>query len=909
MLMPRPRHAPRGSTRSADLPPLLLRPVVLRPRGARRWSLGLAVAALGAVAAISGFAPGVRAQVSGDDGLGPTRGVFIPGRAVAGEADGTAVELNPGQLAQLTDTSLVVVGDHASSSAALPGRGVGLLLGTRLWSRSYGGLGLQGVGATDAAGLASRTKLQFGYALRLGRSFGLGVSWAHLFGAAYGGVDTFDAGASWRFGRYAALGVVAQDLGRPRDIPRAWTSELAIRPLGTDRLELAAAAVHVEGRPWRAVAPRFRLQARIADGLRPFAEVESLAGTPAGAAAGSGPHAFASGADYLVTAGLWIEFDHLGGGLAARTVRTGAAGGDAWGGSFLLRVSGDRNLPLVDTAHVERVSVAKVRSDRQFLTLVTQLRAMAADDSVVGVVVKIEDLELGVARIEELRDLLAVLRARGKKVFAYSVFPSTREMYLASACDRILVHPAGGLSMNGLSQQVTFYKEAMDHLGVEVDLVRIAEFKGAMEPFIMNRQSEPVRQNKTQLLDDVFNRLVTEIAGGRQHAGGGAAAQLSPEKLRTLIDRGLFTPREAEAEGLIDAVRDEWEVGAYVGQLLGRPGIDVRDRDPSPAHPPAWKNRRLAVVLVDGTIADAVGQDLPFDLGSVAGADTLIQALEQCRQDSSIAAVVLRVNSPGGSAFASDVIARAITRVRAAGKPVVVSMGDYAASGGYYIAAPGDVIFAEPSTITGSIGIFAFKADAQKLLANLGVSVETLRRGEHADFASPYRPWTDAEKTLIADKIRYFYNLFLATVESGRKSRGITAARADQLGRGQVWSGAQAMKLGLVDRPGGLSAAIDFAVSLTHLPPAGGTLPEMVVWPRPRSNLVQRLVGLGARAATVLVEEDAAIPATAGDVAPGLLLNTAARAAVLPLLRLLAPLLVEGGDGVQARLPFDLEIH
>ena len=905
MMIPRPRHAPRGSSSS-----LVLRPPPARRRFSRSRTATIVV--LGAAAALGGvapvFAPDARAQVAGDDGMGPTRGVFIPGRSLAGDADGTAVELNPGQLAQLADTSLVVVGDHAASSAALPGRGVGLMLGTRLWSRSYGGLGLQGVGASEPAGLASRTKLQFGYALRLGRSFGLGVSWAHLFGATYGGVDTFDAGASWRFGRYAALGAVAQDLGRPRDIPRAWTSELAVRPLGTDRLELAAAAVHVEGRPWRAVAPRLRLQARVADGLRPFAELESLTGAPAaGAAAGSGPRAFSSGADYRVTAGLWIEFDHLGGGLAARTVRTSAAGGDAWGGSFLLRLSGDRNPPLVDTLHVERVSVAKVRSDRQFLTLVTQLRAMAADDSVVGVVVKIEDLELGVARIEELRDLLAALRARGKKVFAYSVFPSTREMYLASACDRVLVHPAGGLSMNGLSQQVTFYKEAMDHLGVAVDLVRIAEFKGAMEPFIMNRQSEPVRQNKTQLIDDVFNRLVTSIADGRRHAGGGAASQLSPEKLRTLIDRGLFTPREAEAAGLIDAVRDEWEVGSYVGQLLGRPGIDVRDRDAAPAHSPAWKSRRLAVVLVDGTIADAVGQDLPFDLGSVAGADTLIQALEQCRQDSSIAAVVLRVNSPGGSAFASDVIARAITRVRAAGKPVVVSMGDYAASGGYYIAAPGTVIFAEPSTITGSIGIFAFKADVQKLLANIGVSVDTLRRGEHADISSPYRPWTDAEKTLIADKIRYFYNLFLATIESGRKSRGITAARADQLGRGQVWSGAQAMALGLVDRVGGLSAAIDHAVSLTHLPPAGATLPELVVWPVPRSSIVQKLVGMGSR---VLGEEEVdGAPPGAGGLTHGWLLNAPARAAIVPLLRLLAPLLIEGGDGVQARLPFDLEIR
>jgi protease-4 len=882
----------------------------------------LAVLALAPVSPARGQAAGPGAGLAqGDDGYGPTRGVFIPGRTIAGDADGTAVELNPGQLAQLADSSLVLVGNQSSAQDALPGRGVGLLFGGRLWSRSYAGIGLQGVGANGGATPASgRTKFQLAYALRLGRSLGVGVSWGHLFGSSgYGGVDTFDAGASWRLARRAALGIVAQDLGRPRDLSRAWTGELTIRPLATDRLELAAAAVHVEGRPWRSVAPRFRLQGRVADGLRPFAEVESVPGARDFALAGA--------ADYRITAGLWVDFDHLGGGFAARTVRSGGAGGDAWGESLLLRVNGDRFAPLIDGAHVERVSVAKIRSDRQFLALVARMRALAIDDAVVGVVLKIEDLDLGMARIEEVRDLLGDLRARGKRVFAYSVFPSTREMYLASACDRILVHPAGGVSINGLSQQVTFYKEAMDHLGVEVDLVRIAEFKGAMEPFIMNRQSDPVRQNKDQLLDDIFNRLVAAIAEGRRRAGGGAAAasSLSAEKLRALIDRGLFTPREAEAAGLIDAVRDEGELAGYVAQALGRPGIAIRDPDPAPAHPRAWGNRRLAVVLVDGTIVDAASQQLPFDLGEVAGADTLGAALEQCRKDASIAAVVVRVNSPGGSAFASDVIAREITRVRAAGKPVIVSMGDYAASGGYYISAPADAIFAEPSTITGSIGIFAFKADARKALATVGVSVDNYRRGAHADLSSPYRPWTEDEKKLVGDKIRYFYDQFLATVERGRKSHGVSAARADQLGRGQVWSGSQALGFGLIDRTGGLGAAIDHAARLVQLPMAGGALPELVVWPRPRSNLVQQLVGLGTSAWTSDTEiegdagraTDEAAPMTPGELTAGLLMTPAARATWRPLLGLLAPLVIDSarapgaaaGGVVQAGMPFDIEIR
>jgi protease-4 len=856
------------------------------------------------------------------DAYDATRGVFIPWRTIAGDADASAVELNPGQLGQLNGSSLILVGNPSSQNDALPGRGVGLLFGSQLWSHNYFGIGLQDVGQSAAPVLGGRTKFQLGYALRVGRTFGIGISWAHIFGSAYDGADALDAGASWRLARGVALGVVAQDFNQSHGLSRAWTGELAIRPLGTDRLEVSAAAVHVEGQSWHAVAPRFRLAARVADGLRPFAEVESLPGTQ--------DYALSSAADYRVTAGLWLDFDHLGGGGAVRHLRTDAPGGDAWGGSVFLSISGDRFPSLVDTRHIERVDLAKIHSDRDFLALAVQLRGMAADDAVAGLLLKVEDLELGLARIEEVRDLLAALRARGKKSIAYVVYPGTREMYLASACDNIVIHPAGSVAMNGIAQETTFYKDVMDRLGVSVDLVRIAEFKGAMEPFILNQQSEPVRDNKNRLLDNVFDRLVASIAEGREHArrsaahGAGEGAQMTDAKVRALIDRGGLTPTEAQTEGLVDAVRDEGELNVYIGQASGHPGISVRGVDSSPVHPPAWKNRRLAVILVDGTIVDSDSQQLPFSLGSVAGADSLVAVLEQCKNDRSIAGVVLRVNSPGGSAFASDVIARAITRVRAAGKPVVVSMGDYAASGGYYISAPADVIFAQPSTITGSIGIFSFKVDVQKLLARVGVSVEIYRRGTHADLLSPFRPWTDDERKLVSEKIRYLYDLFLTTVGNGRKAKGVTAERANDLGRGQVWTGAQALGLGLVDQSGGVIPAIERAAQMARLRPEGGPLPELVVWPRPRSTIVEKALGIagakalashtdeddgagavdaGAAEATPLTPAEAAAALLAGPGAPG-----SASAAGRALLRVLGPVLTASG-GPQARLPFDMEIR
>ena len=530
-----------------------------------------------------------------------------------------------------------------------------------------------------------------------------------------------------------------------------------------------------------------------------------------------------------------------------------------------------------------------VEDDAAFVELVRRLRGLAADASVVAVLLKIDEVPLGLGRIEELRDLVAALRARGKRVYAYGSFPTTRGYYLATACDGIVLHPAGSLSLTGFAQTVTFYKHAMDTLGVNVDLVRIGEFKGAMEPFIMNEQSAPVRANKNDLLDDVFKRLVTAVA--RARTGGGRV--LDEARVRVLVDRGLYSPYEAQLVGLIDAVKDDDELEGWLRVTLGRPRVEIRDPDTSPRQAP-WPSRHVAVVLVDGTIVDGKSQRLPFDLGAFTGSDTLVAALEQCRRDSAVGAVVLRVNSPGGSAFASDLVARAIAKLRREGKPVVVSMGDVAASGGYYISAPADAIFAEPSTLSGSIGIFGYKVDVRKLKGTLGLGVETNRRGQHADYLSPYRPWTDVEIKMAAEQIRHFYDLFLGTVADGRRARGLTRARVDEIGRGHVWTGAEAQGLGLVDQMGGVSAAIDLAARLGHVPLERDGLPALQILPRAEGGLLRQLAG---QANAQSNDNDDALFAR---------LSQSGTAAAL---RLLAPFLLGTGTGIEARIPYDLDLR
>jgi protease-4 len=843
-----------------------------------------------AIALLAGRGGTARAQ-SADPEARPTRGAHVAGASRAGDADPTAVQENPAQLGLLPAGGLTVAADLWSQSAPLPGRGGGAFAGTPF---AHGGLGLgvTYVAATPRLGVEAHTTMQLGYGLRLGQSAALGASWVHVWGSAWGGANSFDLAASARAGRHVALGLVVEDVGEPRPnpalpaLPRLWAGELVLRPLGTERLELAVGASHVEDEHWRWIAPRARVLATVASGLRLFATGATLPRGP------QGQYAFAEHADYEAELGVALDLDHLGLTAAARGGFPGEGGGDAGGGAaLLLRVEGERRAPLVAPAVVARVDLEHVKGDAAFVELVGRLRVLAADRGVAAVLLHVDNVPFGLGRIEELRDLVAALRARGKRVYAYGSFPETRDYYLATACDGIVLHPAGTLTLTGFSQTVTFYKRAMDTLGVNVDLVRIGEYKGAMEPFVFDEQSAPVRANKNDLLDDVYRRFVAAVARART----GAGRVIDEARVRMLVDRGLFTPYEAQLVGLVDAVKDDDELEGWVRLSLGRPSIAIRDPDESPTHE-AWPSRHVAVVLVDGTIADGKSIRFPF-VEDVAGSDTLVEALEECRRDGSVGAVVLRVNSPGGSAFASDVVARAIGKLRRAGKPVVVSMGDIAASGGYYIAAPADAIFAEPSTLSGSIGIFGYKVDVRKLMETLGVSVETNRRGQHADYHSPYRPWTDGEIKIAAEKIRYFYELFIGTVAEGRRAKGLTRARIDEIGRGHVWTGAEAQGLGLVDEMGGVGAAIDQAARLGRVPLERSGLPALALLPRPRGGLLAHLIGLGDTSKSELEQ---------------LLMTRLATSGLTPALRLVAPFLLStsgDGTGIEARMPYDLEIR
>jgi protease IV len=874
---------------------------------------GRVVAPFSALAALAAFllllllsARPAGAQAS-DPELRPTRGPTITDAARAGDADATAVQLNPGALGFLPAAGLELVGAYASDPVVVPRRGLGAYLGLPIFLRSSLGLGLSRVTGATAAGIDAHTTLQLAYALHFLRNASLGVSWAHIWDGSFAGADTFDFGFSARVGRYVAFGVTVEDVGQPHPnafgatLPRLWTAELVLRPLGTNRLEVALGAAHANADDWDRLVPRARVSVTLVDGLRLYGEGENV---PRGTGATLG-----DGSDTRLAFGLALDFDHLG-AVVGVPIFIPASGSPGAGIAGRMHLGGEQRPTVVAPAYVARVRLEQIDDDRHFFELVRRLRALAVDPAVAGVLFKIEGVNLGYARIEELRDLVALLRAHGKRTFGYLTFPSTREYYLAAACDVVLIHPAGELSVTGVATNVSFYKETLDRIGVHLDLVRIGAFKGAMEPFVMTEQSPSVRENKNQLLDDVYGRVTAAIAADRTRAGHPMNAAM----VRALVDHGIFSPGDATLAGLGDAVAAEGDLEPFVQHALGRASLRLRDPDSSPRAPAAWPGRRVAVLFVDGTMVDGPNVELPFGMGAFAGSDTLGAALEQCRRDPTIAAVVLRVNSPGGSAFASDVLAREIKKVRQAGKPIVVSMGDLAASGGYYIAAPSDVIYAEPSTTTGSIGVFGYKVDAQKLTASLGINVETYRRGAHADFLSPYRPWSEEERALAQQQIAHLYQLFVATVADGRRTRGLTAARVDELGRGHVWTGALAQGLGLVDRMGGVSAAVDEAARLGGVPVGRDQLPDLALLPVEKKGLLRRLAGVASVLETS--SEDGSLETSGGEsgsppaatvaAQPAGLLTADVRAA----LRLLATFLVQGnGSGFAARLPYDIDLR
>ncbi len=464
--------------------------------------------------------------------------------------------------------------------------------------------------------------------------------------------------------------------------------------------------------------------------------------------------------------------------------------------------------------------------------LLTQLRKAKADKRIDAVLLDLDFVGTGWAKADELRDAITDFRSSGKPIYAYMEYGADKELYIASACDRIYVAPIGDLFINGLAAQAMFFRGSLDKLGVYPDFFQIGKYKNAPDSYTRKEMSEPHKEVVNAVLDDHFNRYVETVARERKK---------SPEDIRALIDQAPIRARDAQAAGLIDGALYREQVEGELKKRLGYKEDEKLKTVASNAYKRVSQEslglnegERVAVIYASGIINSGQSDDGSFGGEQMAGSDTLVKAINDARDDKSVKAIVLRVDSPGGGSYPSDLIWQAVERAKEK-KPVVASMSDLAASGGYYISMNASRIVAQPSTITGSIGVFAGKPVIKGFYDWIGVSTQYVLRGEHAGMFRETEPFTDGERARFESMLRsFYYDDFVPKVAKGR---GKDAEYVDSVAQGRVWTGAQAKERGLVDEFGGLDRAVEVAKGLANIPADKGV--RRVVYPAPRTFFQQ----------------------------------------------------------------------
>ena len=448
----------------------------------------------------------------------------------------------------------------------------------------------------------------------------------------------------------------------------------------------------------------------------------------------------------------------------------------------------------------------KSEQDLGLNDIIKNIEKAKTDNRIKGIFLNLSSLQGGISTAEEIRNALLKFKESHKFIIAYSEDYSQGTYYLASVADKIFLNPQGELSFHGLSTELTFFKGALEKLEVDPEIIRHGKFKSAVEPFINDKMSPENREQISVLLHSVWNVYINDVSVSRK---------MSREELMKIADDMLVrSPEDALRLKMVDQLAYADEVQAELKKLSGIQEKDklkllaLKKYNHASGSAKSLSAKKIAVIYAVGVIGGGDGDDESI------GSDRISEAIRKARLDSSIKAIVLRVNSPGGSALASDVIWREMALAKKA-KPVVVSMGDVAASGGYYISCAADSIVAQPNTITGSIGVFGLLFNAQKMFNNkLGITFDTVRTGKFANMGSITRPLSASEKEIIQQQVERIYDTFLSHVADGRK---MNKASVDSIGQGRVWSGTDAKRLGLVDALGGINTAIEIAARMAKL--------------------------------------------------------------------------------------------
>lgn len=446
------------------------------------------------------------------------------------------------------------------------------------------------------------------------------------------------------------------------------------------------------------------------------------------------------------------------------------------------------------------------------------LKKAARDPRIKAVVLRFGLLDADWAKMNELREAVIEFRKSGKPAFAYfeEAPDADKEYYLASACDKIFIHPLGWLGLNGLAAEIPFFKGALDKLGIKAEFEHVEKYKTAYNQFTEPGFTPEHREMVESIYRDYFEIYLDTVSSSRN---------IKPGKLRELIDRGAFMAKEALDAGLVDGVAYEDGIFTEAGFKKWSELKKISNEKYSGVNPATLgidSGRKLAIIFASGTIINGEGQMVAL------GSETFARWIRKAATDRSVMGIIVRVDSPGGSALGSDVIWHEILMARKE-KPVVISMSGLAGSGGYWISLGGNAIVAHPQTLTGSIGVISGKFSFAGLMQKLGIKTEKVIFGREADVYSIYREFTPEEKANLKNKIQIIYQQFLERVST---SRNLPIEEVDRIGKGRVWTGHQALELKLVDELGGLDAAIKMAKKLSGIPQDQEV--KLVVWPKKR---------------------------------------------------------------------------
>ncbi|MDR1897047.1 MAG: signal peptide peptidase SppA [Prevotellaceae bacterium] len=459
--------------------------------------------------------------------------------------------------------------------------------------------------------------------------------------------------------------------------------------------------------------------------------------------------------------------------------------------------------PLEDRAGIPSVNFfnLSIESNLGLNHILFGIEQAKYDSRIKGIYLELSGISAGIASVEEIRNALISFKQSGKYVLAYAESYSQKAYYLATIADKIYLNPFGNVDFRGMSSEIPFFKGFLDKLGIDVQIIRHGKFKSAVEPFMLDKMSEENKAQIVEYMGSIWNFILQTISASRD---------IKPEELNTIANNLELTfAEDAVNKKFVDKLLYEDEVVAELLKYTGEKTLKTIDITKYYSTPVTLneKGDKIALIYASGEIMSGEGDS---DIMS----KNMANIIQTARKDSTIKAVVFRVNSPGGSAPASEIIARELELTKQK-KPVVISMGDVAASGGYWISAPSDKIFAHHTTITGSIGVFAMLPDFGKTAKDkLGITFDVAKTNEHADFPSLTRPLRPAEKDYLQKSVEHVYSKFINKVAN---FRNMSEEKVDSIGQGRVWSGVNALDIGLIDYFGGIKEAVDEAARLADI--------------------------------------------------------------------------------------------